>query len=617
MEEKAAVSSIVKHQTPVHLQGLMQVFSQHLYSTPIVAIRELVQNAHDAILRRRLEQPDWQQAGRIEVRCRPEIPSISVTDNGSGLTESEIHRFLATVGLSYTRQLRQDEEQNGLIGMFGLGFASSFVLSQQVTVNTTSWQEPAASWCYNSSDGETYTVEATRSQPVGSTVELILKPEVAHLASHRHLSAVLGRYCALLKEPVYVGDDEQAINHIQPPWRENASSSIALHPALIQKQQLAFAQRFETRFTPLCVLPVVPDGGSDVRGILWLQDGATYGTSDNRNVSLFLRGMLIDDQARELLPPWAGFVGGVLESSALIPTASREDLQRDASYEATQLAINEALISGLGLLAQKQPEIWRRVLARHNEALMGAALCDERLFALLQNELLIPTTQGNMPARDLRRDNTITMMLGEDSGFEGMLFRLQQKPVALGDRYAVVPFLRRWAQSHAARLIELGTRAGNEQLFSVQELPEAEEQWWQQQLAQPDEAFVVARFEPDVLPLMLVKDREAELKKRLEEDDADKRMSTAALMLAKQFTQKVTQTQSKILYLNSANPAINAIIQCRKAGQQPSTETLVLLKSLKALLAAQSTDAEEGALTQALHSLGQIIINQTNTLMTR
>lgn len=56
---------------------------------------------------------------------------------------------------------------------------------------------------------------------------------------------------------------------------------------------------------------------SDAVGILWIQDGATYGTSDNRNLSLFLRGMLLDDEARELLPPWAGFIGGVIESSKL------------------------------------------------------------------------------------------------------------------------------------------------------------------------------------------------------------------------------------------------------------------------------------------------------------
>ncbi|NEL42086.1 MAG: molecular chaperone HtpG, partial [Xanthomonas perforans] len=95
------------------------------------------------------------------------------------------------------------------------------------------------------------------------------------------------------------------------------------------RRQREFAARFERNFEPLCCMPVRAEEGSDAVGLLWVQDGATYGTSDNRNLSVFLRGMLLDDNARELLPPWAGFIGGVIESNRLTPTASREDLQRD------------------------------------------------------------------------------------------------------------------------------------------------------------------------------------------------------------------------------------------------------------------------------------------------
>ncbi|MBJ4787394.1 molecular chaperone HtpG, partial [Salmonella enterica subsp. enterica serovar Stanley] len=170
------------------------------------------------------------------------------------------------------------------------------------------------------------------------------------------------------------------VNKLQPPWRESTPEGVTMHRALVQRKNLAFAAQFESSFEPICTLPVVPQGGSDAVGILWIQDGATYGTSDNRNLSLFLRGMLLDDEARELLPPWAGFIGGVIESSKLTPTASREDLQRDETWVAVQEALKEALITGLSDLAQNQPEIWRRVLMRHNEALLGAALCDDRLF---------------------------------------------------------------------------------------------------------------------------------------------------------------------------------------------------------------------------------------------
>ena len=146
---------------------------------------------------------------------------------------------------------------------------------------------------------------------------------------------------------------------------------VAVHPVQARRQALQFAARFEHDFEPIVTVPLRADGNSDATGLLWVQDGATYGTSDNRNLSVFVRGMLLDDDARDLLPPWAGFIGGVIESSRLTPTASREDLQRDDQYRAVQHALLEALIDGLADVAKQQPEAWRRVLTRHNEALLG------------------------------------------------------------------------------------------------------------------------------------------------------------------------------------------------------------------------------------------------------
>ncbi|ELY2509389.1 ATP-binding protein [Cronobacter sakazakii] len=594
-----------QHETPVNLPGLMQVLSKHLYSTPMVAIRELVQNAHDAIVRRRLEEGATGQLAEIRVTGDTQTRTIVIHDTGSGLTEQEIHDFLATVGVGYTRHLRQQDDETGLIGMFGLGFLSAFVLAERVTVHTTSWKTPDEGWLYASASGETYSVTPASPREPGTTVTLHLKDEFLYLANNKLLSDVLGRYCILMKEPLFVGEEQTAVNHLTPPWRVTSQDGVALHPALRQKQNIEFASRFERAFTPLCTLLVEPSGDSDAVGMLWLQDGATYGTSDNRNLSLFLRGMLLDDQARELLPPWAGFVGGVIESNRLTPTASREDLQRDVTWYATQAALTEALINGLADLAKQQPAVWRRVLVRHNEALLGAAICDDRLFDLLKDELLIPTSQGDLPVKALRQNNTLNVMLSEEGGFEEMLFRLSGRPVALGYRYAVVPFLRRWATLYGARLVEVGTSAGNEQLFALHDVSAEEEAWWSEQL-RDDEECVMSSFEPATLPLVMVVNRDAELKARLEQDDADRRMSTAALMLARQFASKIEQQAPVRLYINFNNPAVKALSQAWRAGQPIAPAATQLLKSLKIILALATGDSREYDFRQALDTFSCI-----------
>ncbi len=584
----------------VDLGGLMSVLSKHLYSTPMVALRELVQNAHDSIVRRRIEQPDWQGAARIDVIADSAAKTIRIVDTGAGLTEHEIHAFLATVGVGYTRTLRQQDDDSGLIGMFGLGFLSAFVLAKRVSVRTTSYQQPDQGHCYVSSSAEQYSVSPIAPREVGSEVLLELHDEFAALAHDARLRDILGRYCVLLREPIHVDGAGEPINPEPPPWRRDDRS--ALHPLQARRRKLEFAAHFEHDFEPICTFDLRPEGGSDAIGLLWVQDGGTYGTSDNRNLSIFLRGMLLDDDARDLLPPWAGFIGGVIESNRLTPTASREDLQRDAHYTAIQHALSEALISGLGEIARSQPEAWRRVLLRHNEALLGASLCDERLFALMMDSVRIPTSQGDLVARDLQSKGALHVLLDSDSGFEEMLFRTLGVPVAHGNRYAVVPFLRRWTQAKGLRLVELGTEQGNRQLFNLAELPEAEQAWLASLLGD-EEKLIVARFSPPGLPLVVVPDREAELKRRLEEDDADKRISTAALRLARQFTAKIQSTQLSRLYINLDNPAIQALLDAHRQGNPRSASAARLLRAFKRIMASHNDKENASQLGSALADL--------------
>jgi len=583
----------------VDLNGLMTVLGKHLYSTPVVALRELVQNAHDSLVRRRLEQADWQEPGRIEVHGDAVNGIVRIIDTGAGLTQQEIHDYLATVGVGYTRGLRQaGEDDEGLIGMFGLGFLSAFVLARRVTVRTTSYQQPMLGHCYVSSNAEQYTVSPMPARAVGTEVVLELHGSYVHLAQEQNLRDILGRYCALLGEPIHIGQDARAINPEPPPWRPQAG--VAMHPLQAQRRGLEFAAHFERSFEPIACMPLRADGGSDAVGLLWVQDGATYGTSDNRNLSVFVRGMLLDDDARDLLPPWAGFIGGVIESSRLTPTASREDLQRDETYSAVQHALGEALIDGLVEIARQQPEAWRRILARHNEALLGASLCDERLFQLLLEHVRVPSSQGDIKASELPSRGAVHVILDNGGGFEEMLFRAMGVPVAHGNRYAVVPFLRRWTQAKGMRLVELGTEQGNRALFRTDTLPEADMEWLQTHLGD-GEHLLPAHFSPAELPVVVVPDREAELKRRLEDDENDKRVSMAALRLARQFTARIVARAPSRLYLNLDNPAVQALLAAMRAGNPQAASAARLLRSLKVIVSAQGRAQDGGAASNDLN----------------
>ncbi len=573
----------------------MTVLGGHLYSTPAVAVRELVQNAHDSITRRRLEDPDF-DGGRIDVVG--EAGSLIVRDDGAGMTREEIDLYLATVGVGYTRGLR--EQSQALIGQFGLGFLSAFIIGERTTVRTASYQAPDEAYEYTSTTGERYSVEACAPRAVGTEVQIRLEERHRELSDRGVLTSIVARYGALLGLPVFVNGEQ--VNAEPPPWRAE-DDEIAVHPVQRRKQERAFAERMDPSFRPLCTL-AVDDGG--VRGLLWIQDALTYGSWDNRRLAVYVRGMLLDDDARDLLPRWAGFVSGVIESEVLTPTASREDLQRDEAWDVARVAVRDALVDGLARVAEEQPEAWARVLARHNEALLGAALADERLEALLAADLQVPTSEGDMTVRELVEGGEGRAHVGLGTGgFEEMRFRALKRPIATGTRYAVLPFVRRWCAAHGVDVVELGTSSGDRALFQRVELDEAS--WLADALAGDRQELVPARFEPAAMPFVLVPDREAELKAVLEADEARERIASAALHLARAHTATIDGAYDARLYVNVDSPAIIALLEARRAGTDVEV-ALGLLRAVLALMAAGERETRAGVdLLEALAGVGDAV----------
>ena len=591
------------HAVQVDFAGLMEVLGKNLYSTPMVALRELVQNAHDSCVRRRLEEGAVGYAPAIRVRPEMSKRRLVIEDNGAGLMRQEIIDYLATVGRGYTRRLRESTGHDDLIGAFGLGFLSAYVISDRVEVETVSYQEPGECWRFSSTSGERFSLEPLEGEerPVGTRVIIWLSKDFEPLSDPFKTRPVLERYCCLLPLPVYLGEEPTALNDAPPPWRLDAEEAAS---ARGQRQKEAFAKRFEPTFDPLCVLDVEPTQGSDIRGLLWVQDGATYGTSDNRNLSVFVRGMLVSREEIDLLPGWAGFVGGVIESQELMPTASRETLMQDAAYGRAQVAVREALIEGLRRTQRQQAAVWRRILRRHNEALLGASICDDRLFGLLADGLTVPTTEGDLRMQevvDRSRKNggrKLYVSFHERQGAEEVLFRALQVPIIDGVRYGAWPFAQRWCEQRGVPVVRLGTRGGDAALFpgvDEEDAPEGAVEALEDLLGHRSKASIcLTRFEPDYLPLVLVHDQEVKLKRKLEQDEADRRISSAVLGLARLYTEEVDDTVEARLYVNLDAPPIAALLACGdEAQRREAADLLWALATLMAPAGEVGADLEE------------------------
>jgi HSP90 family molecular chaperone len=207
----------------IQLEGLIQLLAQNLYAEPEVFLREMIQNAHDSIKRRgelaRERREQEPPPARIQVVIDPAAAEIHIHANGSGLTEEEIDGYLSTIGRSGTDELRQrlTEADRGrtveLIGQFGIGLLSAFIVADRVTVVTKAAGHEALRW--ESCGGSNYTVRPGHREQVGTTVTLHVTPDHSRYLDRERLESIIRTYADFIGMPVYVNGDAEPVN---APW---------------------------------------------------------------------------------------------------------------------------------------------------------------------------------------------------------------------------------------------------------------------------------------------------------------------------------------------------------------------------------------------------------------
>ncbi len=559
------------HQTQVSLDGLLQVLGKNLYSSPSVALRELIQNAHDACERYRIETGE-SKPFEVTLRVDSSNSVLEISDNGSGLSHDEIHCYLATVGSGYTRILRNSTQTEDMIGYFGLGFLSAYVVSNKVEVVTTSYHQTDETWLFSSQGGKTFSLKQVERQAVGTTVRLFLSDEFTSLADAAVVCALVRKYCGLLDIPIYLDGNPERLNDITPPWKFDKDIS----PIQKRKKTLEFAQVFENDYEPICTIPIPSDNPYGLNGVVWVQDGTNYASSDNRNVSIFIRSMFITKDELDLLPPWAGFFGAVFESTRFLPTASRESLQRDSYFNEVALYIKEQIILGLRDIVLREPETWRRVLIRHSQALLGAALSDERLFSVCCKQLKVPTNLGEMTLPQVlkKSQGAIYIASSHERGYEEILFRSRLIPVVSGYLYAAQEFCQKFSEIESVPIKVLGSKSDEYDIFprltDVEEVVDVLAPIF----AREKEELIITRFEPSFIPIIVIEDDDVKIKKRIESDEADKRIGAAALSLARLHTKTVNNTYERRVYINIDNDVIQCLMTIDQGARESTSRIL-------------------------------------------
>ncbi len=437
----------------LHLPGLLKVLAEHLHSTQRVGVRELIQNAHDSCTRRAIEQPKPGYRPRIDLSVEPASRILRVADNGSGLTEQEVLSYLTVIGRGYTRELRDRLEaadpgaSRELIGQFGIGFLSAFLIASDVTVDTRSAGGTALRW--NSAGDQHYDLTAGDRPEIGTTVELRLKSSAVFLLHEQNLIDVVREYADFLPIPIHVNGSPDRANLGTPPWEEPDAEAACR----------AYVRRRYGEAEPLWVSTLsdgVIDLGHDtltipLRGFLFVPCQSVASIKEYGTVAVYIRGMTICDEDKGLLPAWARFVRAVIDCPALQPTASREAVHQDDAFAATRRVIEDQLSRGLRDLAARQPAVWRRVVYGHSDVIMGWAAKDAEFFRMVADVVPLRTSRGRLALPDYLKDsgNVVYYTTRELGSLqEKVLAEGRDVPAIDASWFGVPSFLERYAGLH-------------------------------------------------------------------------------------------------------------------------------------------------------------------------
>ncbi len=397
----------------VNLGGIIDLLANHTYSSPQIFIRELLQNGVDAIVARRMVEPEHRGEMQIELPAQTlEAPPVLVfRDNGIGLTEAEIHLFLATIGQSSKRD-GLFARTGDFIGQFGVGLLSCFVVSEQIVVRTCSATDPTTALEWQGRADGTYSIKPLDQQMApGTEVWLYAKSGSEEYFAAEKVMRLAHHYGSLLPFAINFVDGAEVnrLNEARPPWQEEFLDESLEREAYLEYGRTEFATEF------LDYIPI-RSGAGDVAGVAFV---LPYSPSlaMKKTHRVYLKNMLLSEQTEGLLPDWAFFVKCVVNANELRPTASRESFYEDEALIVTRAALGMQLRHYLIDLATENPERLKKLIHLHFLSIKALAVDDEEFFRIFVNWLPFETNMGTMTLTEYMRDHEVVRYVADRDQF--------------------------------------------------------------------------------------------------------------------------------------------------------------------------------------------------------
>jgi len=401
--------NIKKGGISVDTEHIFPIIKKWLYSEKDIFLREIVSNASDAITKlKRLESLGVKEATddsyKISVVLDKDAKTLTVSDNGIGMSEDELTKYICSIAFSGAVEFIQkyeneaDGAKNGIIGHFGLGFYSSFIVSDTVEIITKSYTDaPAVHWIC-SEDGEYETKPSDRLERGTSVIMHISESEEEYLSASK-IRAMLEKYCSFMPVEIYFDDgtdgkEPELVNETTPLWLKSPSECTE------DEYKEFYRKVFHDFREPMFHIHINADYPLNFKGILYFPRFANDFEANEAQVKLYYNQVFVADNIKEVIPEYFFMLRGVLDCPELPLNVSRSYLQTNTYVSKVSAHIVKKVADKLNSMRLNERENYEKIWDDISPFIEFSSMRDRKFFDRVKPSLLLRLTDGKAKTID-------------------------------------------------------------------------------------------------------------------------------------------------------------------------------------------------------------------------
>ncbi|MCQ4764605.1 molecular chaperone HtpG [Cloacibacillus evryensis] len=416
---------------------VLELMINSVYSNPDIFVRELISNASDAIDKLRIESlsrtelAEYAKNGRIDITIDKKAGTLTFSDNGIGMDRDELVSYLGTIARSGTGEFirAMQEAKNGinsdLIGQFGVGFYSSFIAADKVTVETLK-AGGSESWKWESTGDGTYTIDRGSRTTQGSAITLHMKKEekkddehdiAKDYLSEWTLRGIIKEYSDFVTYPIYLNDTEKEKKDNEKEEPVNSMKALWTRPQkeISDEEFNDFYRHISHDWeNPLEHIYYKAEGTSEFRALLFIPSRPPmdlFYQDGKHGVQLYIRRVFIMNDCKDLIPEYMRFIKGVVDSEDLSLNVSREMLQQDRQTAQIKSSLVKKILDTLRKMQKEQPDSYNKFWQTFGVVLKEGIISDLRHREEIMKLCLFDLSEGDKTTIE---DYLVNMPAGQD-----------------------------------------------------------------------------------------------------------------------------------------------------------------------------------------------------------